>query len=361
MFTASRLSLARRRRALTKKQLAELVGVQPRTITALEAGEWLPADETVDRLSDVLDFPVSWFLADELDEPSVESVSFRAMKKMTAGKRDAAIGAGAIAFELNTWVEERFELPTAELPDLRGQAPHAAAGIMRRIWGIAERPIKNMVHLLEAKGIRVFSLAEDTVEVDAFSAWRGRTPFVFLNTLKTAEHGRFDAAHELGHLVLHQHGAPSGQDAEREANAFASSFLMPEASIRAVAPRHATISNLIQLKQHWTVSAAALAYRLHHLRIISDWHYRSLCIELGERGYRKGEPGGAQRETSQLWDQMFTALRADGMGKDQLAAELHVPATEIEKLVFGLVLMGLSPTDRPLALSARRAELRLIE
>ncbi|WP_376773772.1 ImmA/IrrE family metallo-endopeptidase [Rhizobium mongolense] len=75
------------------------------------------------------------------------------------------------------------------------------------------RAAQNMVHLL----VRVFSLVENTRTVDAFSVWRGIRPFVFLNTIKTSEHGRFDAAHELGHLVLPRHGGPSGRRAEDEA------------------------------------------------------------------------------------------------------------------------------------------------
>ena len=55
-----------------------------------------------------------------------------------------------------------------------------------------------MLHVLEAKGVRVFSLAENTRNVDAFSSWREERPFVFLNMQKTAERSRFDAAHELG-------------------------------------------------------------------------------------------------------------------------------------------------------------------
>jgi hypothetical protein len=65
--------------------------------------------------------------------------------------------------------------------------------------------------LLEARGIRVFSLTEPCFELNAFSHWVAVTPFVFLNTMKTAESSRFDAAHELGHLVLHRHGAPQGR------------------------------------------------------------------------------------------------------------------------------------------------------
>jgi len=99
---------------------------------------------------------------------------------------------------LNDWVESRFDLPAPDLPDLRDEEPEVAASVLRQHWGLGERPIKNMVHLLESKGVRVYSLAENSVEVDAFALWHSKTPFVFLNTLKSAEHGRFDAAHELG-------------------------------------------------------------------------------------------------------------------------------------------------------------------
>ena len=65
---------------------------------------------------------------------------------------------------------------------------------------------------------------------------------MFLNTFKSAERSRFDAAHELAHLILHKHGAPNGQEAEKQADTFAGSFLMPRASVLASAPRSPTIS-----------------------------------------------------------------------------------------------------------------------
>jgi len=69
---------------------------------------------------------------------------------------------------------------------------------LRRLWGLGELPIKNIIHLLEAKGIRVFSLSIDSAQVDAFSMWHVNRPFVFLNTKKSCEHSRFDVAHKLG-------------------------------------------------------------------------------------------------------------------------------------------------------------------
>ena len=98
--------------------------------------------------------------------------------------------------------------------------------------------------------------------------WKGNTPFVFLNTNKTAEHSRYDAAHELGHLVLHRHGSPQGIEAEKQANQFASAFLMPRGSVHPVAPRFPTFDILVSLKRRWGVSVAALAYRLHNLGLV---------------------------------------------------------------------------------------------
>lgn len=362
LFSPSRLTLARKRRGLTMSRLADAIGVEPRSISAYEKGEFSPDTDRLVAISRALRFPVGFFEGPELDEPSPDNASFRALSRMTAAKRDCALGAGAVALMVNSWLEDRFQLPKAGLPDLgRGAPPEVAAESLRRLWGLGELPVKNMIHLLESKGIRVFSLAIDAVEVDAFSMWRGDTPFVFLNTKKSSEHSRFDAAHELGHLVMHRHGAPQGQVAEREANAFSSAFLMPQGSVLAHAPRMATIDNLIRLKKMWTVSLAALAYRLHALGCLTDWHYRTLCIEISSRGYRKREPEEAQRETSQVWAKVFAMLREDGVTKGDVARDLALPVDEIDQLVFGLTIAAVSGSGASAsAVTRRRANLRVV-
>lgn len=361
MFNPSRLSLARKRRGMNKIRLAELTGLSLRSISAYEKGEKVPSSESVEKIATALSFPVGFFAGGDVDTPDPMTASFRSMSRMAAAQRDAALGAGGLAFLLHAWINARFELPAVDLLDLRGEEPEAAAMALRQYWGLGERPIRNMVHLMEAKGIRVFSLAERTIEVDAFSLWRNDEPFVFLNTMKSAEHARFDAAHELAHLVLHKHGGPHGQDVERQAHAFASAFLMPKASVLAIAPRLPTLSHLIQLKKHWIVSVAALAYRLHTIGLLTDWHYRTLCIEISQRGFRKEEPEGAPRETSQILAKVFAALRDDGVGKTDLAEALQVDPREIDGLVFGLTLVGLGGGGAAHRSSGRGATLRVIK
>jgi|SRR5580692_273932 Zn-dependent peptidase ImmA (M78 family)/DNA-binding XRE family transcriptional regulator len=360
MFNKTRLAVARQRVSLTKTELARKVGVEPRAISGFEAGQYVPSEVTIDRISRALQYPREFFMADDIDIPNADGVSFRSLTRMTSKQRDAAIAAGAIAFLLSDWLESEFDLPVPDLPDLREDSPETAALSLRHYWGIGERPIKNMIHLLELKGIRVFSLAENAVEVDAYSVWRGERPCIFLNTGKSAERRRFDAAHELGHLVLHKHAAPSGIDAEKDANAFASAFLMPAASLKAIG-RVVSVDYLIAEKQKWCVSVAAMAYRLHSLRLMSDWNYHMLCVDISKRGYRKKEPFEAKSEISQVWQKVFANMRSSGQGIQFLADKLLVPADELVKLVFGLVTVGLPSTSGDLIGGQSRAALRLVK
>lgn len=361
-FNPSRLKFARSLRRLTMVKLAELIGVEQRSISGYERGEFKPEDDKLQELSKKLRFPISFFYGDDIEGLSPDAASFRSMSKMTAGQRDSALGMGALALQLNEWIEKRFELPEADLPDLSHETnPEMAAEAVRRYWGLGELPIKNMIHLLEAKGIRVFSLSIDAQEVDAFSMWRDSTPFIFLNTKKSSERSRFDAAHELGHLVMHRHGGPHGRDAEKEANAFASAFLMPRASVFAQAPRLVSLPILVQLKKRWTVSVFALAHRLYDLGLITEWNYRTLCIEISSSGYRKTEPQEAPRETSQILGKVLAALREDGISKNDIAADLCVYAEEIEQLVFRLAITGISGTsDGAKTQVSKRPNLRVV-
>jgi hypothetical protein len=44
---------------------------------------------------------------------------------------------------------------------------------------------------------------------------------------------------------------------------------------------------------------------------------------------------GSPREESVIWKKVFTELWTDRISKSQVAADLHLPADELENLVFG--------------------------
>lgn len=363
MFNPERLSLARRRRGRTKRELAIALSVNENTIRRHETGETVPSPEVIGQLSRLLEFPEAFFFGEKLDEPTEDSASFRSMSDLPARDRSAALAAGTLAFVFDDWIRDRFELPTTDLNDFGGETPEGAARSLRDAWGVGERPIRNMIHLLEAKGIRVFSLAENTKSVDAFSLWRRNAPYVFLNTIKTAEHSRMDAAHELGHLALHKHGGPNGRQAELEAQQFASSFLMPRADVLAVIPRVFGLDDLIKNKSRWGVSVAALNYRLHKLQVTSDWQYRDLCIQISQQGYRKSEPAGTEmlREMSAIWPKVLDVLRREKINQRSIAEVLSLPSAELEKLLFMLTpMLSLEGGKVSGAKTASKARLKVI-
>ena len=101
-------------------------------------------------------------------------------------------------------------------------------------------------------------------------------------------------------------------------------------------------------------------YQLHKLRLITDWHYRSLLVDMSKRGYRTKEPRAIQAETSQVLNKVFKALRLQGIGRAEIARQLDIYPNDLDALVFGLAMLSLegtgSGTDEP-----RPPALRLVK
>ena len=257
-----------------KKSLAEAVGVTPHAILRYEISENVPTQDVVNRIAKIIAFPSEFFFQSEIEGPNEAAASFRSMSAMSAKERDAALAAGAISFLLADWVEQRFDLPKPDLLDLSSDTPGVAARSLRERWGLGEQPIKNMVHLLESKGVRVFSMAENTVTVDAFSVWREYTPYIFLNLMKTAEHSRIRCGPRIRASGSTQAWWPEGT-ARRGTGKHVCFFVHDAGGRRAfeaTSGPHARIRQL-KAKSCWGVSVMALIHRLHRLQIMSPWQY----------------------------------------------------------------------------------------
>lgn len=341
-FVPSRLEFARKRRGIPRTQLAGLVGLTPKTIQRWETGQIEPSGDQLAALAEQLRVLPAFFYANEIEQLPDAAVSFRALSKMSAAERDAATAAGRIGVEIVRWVESRFTLPDHDVPSLTGWIPELAAESVRERWGLGRGLIRHLVPTCELHGIRILAVAPDYRSVDAFSFYDSGTPFVFLNTSKTTERIRFDLAHELGHLVMHgEHGCPQGREAEQQANDFASAFLMPRDSLLAAGLVGATADDVIRAKARWHVSAMALARRLDSLKLLTEWGYRSLCIELSKRGFRSSEPGSQiTTESSQILRKVIAALRSDNVTTREMAAHFGLPLSEFNSYLAGLVVVA---------------------
>ena len=315
--------------------------MSPRTLANYEDGDTEPLMGKLDELAHELDVPAGFFFADDLVDIEPGAVSFRALSKMTATTRDAAIGSGILATQIARWLNERLHLPDADVPTYARQVdPTTAAERVRSEWDMGYAKIRNAVHLIESHGVRVFSLPQHLADVDAFSFWFERLPYVFLNTRKSPERIRFDALHELGHLVMHaDYDMPDTREREHHANRFAAAMLMPADDVLASRLRGAGVERVLEARQRWGVSAMALTHRIHELGLTTDWVYTSTCRRLSQLGYRSAEPGGtAVSETSQVLEKSFRMLRHRGITQNDVARELHLHPGRLRELLFGLAL-----------------------
>ncbi len=131
--------------------------------------------------------------------------------------------------------------------------------------------------------------------IDAYSLHTGARPIIVLNPVKDDYYRqRFDVAHELGHLVMHQDAEPGGKIAEEQANRFASELLMPAEQIAPFLPSSTAgraWNQLADLKEHWGVSLAALLFRARALGVMGDVSYRNAMVRMSQNGWRRAEPG----------------------------------------------------------------------
>lgn len=360
----SRLKIARIRRKKTLRALSEDTGITTRMLSSYESDncKYTPKEETLELISKSLRYPIKFLISTkDIDLISSESVSFRSLKSMRAKDEQAAISAGSLGVVLNQYFISKVSfIPSPNLPDLRGMKPQSAAEYIREFWDLGNLSITNMIHLLEKNGIRVFSLAENTACVDAFSFWNDEIPYIFLNTQKSGERSRFDAAHELGHLLLHKHGTPQGRDAESEADSFAANFLMPPETLYQFKNKIYSIDDIILLKKNWKVSAMSLIVQSKNTNVLSEWHYRNLIIEASKLGLRTKEINGIQHERSGLIPVIISELETKfSESLRSVSDNLGFPLEETTNLLF--LFTSVENNDQPIKITKKpQPKLRLI-
>src|SRR5579863_10452290 len=128
---------------MTKKGLADLIGVSPHTILRYEAGEISPSDENLENLSRALGFPKDFFSGLEIDQPRRDNASFRGMASKSDRIMDAALASGAIAFLLDDWITNAYSRPEPNILDLQHLEPSSAAVLLRQHWNLGHKPIAN--------------------------------------------------------------------------------------------------------------------------------------------------------------------------------------------------------------------------
>jgi Zn-dependent peptidase ImmA (M78 family)/transcriptional regulator with XRE-family HTH domain len=315
LFEPARLRLARELMEWTQADLARRVGVTAAAVSQFESGATTPGRDVTRRLGELLDVPLAFF---ELALVETHEGFFRSLRRTSMTHRRRARALAQIAHDVvvagSNGSTSSASVPFVPITDLHASrlTLEAAAAAVRNRWGLADGPIPNVVATLEAHGVAVIRLPLDTADVDAFSLPFHDQPIIVLGSDKNDRgRSRFDAAHELGHLVMHGDQVWGLKEIEHQAHAFAAAFLMPEADIYDELPSRSDWPTFFGLKQKWQVSLAALLMRARVLGRMQEPQYLSAVKEASARGWRRVEPLPLGRpEQPQLLASLLASPRA---------------------------------------------------
>ena len=313
---------------MTKADLARSLGVTPTAVAQYEKGT-RPTQPVMAQLCLTLGMPREFLGAgNPIALLPASNAHFRSLRSTTAKAREQVLAFGELCLELVELISEYIELPAVSLPevelpaDITPDVVAAAAAAAREQWQIGAGPVPSVVQLLESRGVVVLRLPEGTdARVDALSTTSGGRPLVFLSPVKDDRaRSRFDAAHELGHLVLHPDTEPGSRLVEQQANAFASEFLMPADEIVEQLPSRIDWPVFHDLKRHWGVSLRALVFRAHTLGRLSDASYRRANQQLAMWGLPEPGPLGPS-ESPQMLGMARSLLTEYGIDFDSVLAQ----------------------------------------
>lgn len=341
-FDGARLALARRLARHPRTALAACTSVTAAAITQYERGQARPTAPVLAELSLALGVPADFFRHGQpIQTLSPNAAHFRSLRATPALARDQALAFAELSLAVVEVVEQYVDLPPVNLPEfpVAPDAPVAevaeAARATRAHFGMAAGPVSHVVRLLEAHGVLVLRLPDDCVDprVDAFSTRATTRPLVLLSPMKDDKaRSRFDAAHELGHLVMHPDVEPGSKIVENQAHAFAAEFLMPADQVQGDLPQRVDWERLHAAKRRWGTSLRALVYRAHALGLLSESAYRRANVQLAQEGNPEAGPLGPP-ESPSLLGSAVALLAEHGTTVEQLASAARLPLDQVHHVL----------------------------
>lgn len=308
-FNGDRLKLARIYRNMTASELAEKLGVTRQAVLQYEKNDINPKLEMEFKIITTLRFPKDFFYKDSLDTLSVENTFFRALSTTKKIDLQTQEEKTKIIVYIYEFLSRYFNYPELDLPeidiniDLEDKNSIEDISMkLRAYWNLGENPIENMVNLLENKGIIVSTLNVNNKKIDAFTQVHKvnnneKYCVVLSNDKQSVARRNFDAAHELGHIVLHSNiekieelPLEEQRKLENQANSFAAAFLLPKAKFFNELVQPLNLEYYKELKKKWKVSIAAMVMRARQLERINNNQYLELVKAMNYRKWKTREP-----------------------------------------------------------------------
>lgn len=336
-FNPEMLVLAREARQLSQSELAKQASLSQAEVSRYENGTRVPSDEHIDLLANALGFLRTHFF--QWDRPyglGSNGLYHRKQRTLSVKELNRLIAQINLfrffAQRLLRSVDIEFyeTIPQFTPEDFNGDI-EAIAENVRASWKLPAGPIHDLVGVLENAGCIIHRINFGNRKIDALAQWNPPSPpIILVNSEAPGDRLRFTLAHELGHLVMHDY--PKTNDIEKEADQFASAFLMPKRDIISDL-QGMTLQQLSQLKPYWRVSMAALIRRAYDLQTITERQYRSFNTKLNQYGYHFNESISIAQEQPTLLQEMIDAhLQELHYTLQDISEFAHIGVKEFEEV-----------------------------
>lgn len=329
------LAVAREARGLTQSQLAERSGVPQGTVSKAEHGLVTLSEERLAALAEALDFPLDvlrWddevygFWSSSFYHRKQKSLPQTRLREIQATFNLVRMRARRLSTGLD--IEHRHRFEPLDLDDYG--TPEEAARAVRAMWSVPMGPIKDVCRLIENAGGVVVRTDFATPKISAISQWvRGERPIFVTNSTNPADRERWTLSHEVAHVVLH---ATPREDQETEADRFASELLMPAVEIAPQLAGGMDLGKAARLKPYWRVSMGSLIRRARYLGYINDSRYKSLNVQMSQKGWMRREPVDIEPDRPRYLDQVIAAQLKSGYDAAELAKVAGLTPDEFTRL-----------------------------
>lgn len=262
----------------TQEALAEKAGISLLAYRNMESGKSEPSINSLTKIAEVYQIDIGEFF--QKYQSQILKVRFRALEKKNIRKREEII------YEVDAWLKKYNKLISDlnltdeykyKLKYLETETtdPIQMAKIAREAFGLqTQETVKDICNLIEFRaGIKILAKQFNSDSFFGLSLEDiNQGKVIIVNTWDriSVERRIFSIAHELGHILLHFNSVQNNltsedKTEEKEANQFASHFLMPQEDFIKVWNSSANndfVDRVIRVKQIFRVSYQVVLYRL---------------------------------------------------------------------------------------------------
>lgn len=346
-FNYSMLTLAREFRGYTQSELAQISNTDQSFISKIEKGiHKNPTEELLQKYAIALNVPLTFFYQ-EGNKTLISDFFYR--KRITMPVKEKT----KIEAEIDLYrliyhkLLKSVQIPEPKFPVLKVSSnftPQDAAIATREFYKIPKGPIKSFISILEKNGVAVIFIDASTSKFDGMTVHTDSNyPIIFVNKNLANDRKKFTIAHELAHQILHlpyrfnfemyERLSEDPNALEKEADAFAAEFLMPEKECYSDF-KDLKYNDLAQLKLYWQVSKKAIVFRAKTIKAIQQDRYTSLLIELSRQGERVRESFDVFLEEPKIMKQIFAAYKEQlKYTNEELSNYLSISETDLVRII----------------------------